>query len=63
MLNIIDARRNDEVWRRIRQAWCEVRKGEMSYTVEPGYNDIGLYDTPHITSDILWYQSVPHCHP
>jgi hypothetical protein len=23
------------------------------YTVEPGYNDIGLYDTSSITSDIL----------
>jgi hypothetical protein len=23
--------------------------------VEPGYNDIGLYDTSSITSDILWY--------
>jgi hypothetical protein len=22
-------------------------------TVEPGYNDIGLYDTSYITSDIL----------
>ena len=27
-------------------------------TVEPGYNDIGLYDTPHITSDILWYKLI-----
>jgi hypothetical protein len=25
-------------------------------TVEPGYNDIGLYDTSSIASDILWYQ-------
>ena len=30
-------------------------------TVEPGYNDIGLYDTSPITSDILWYQLIPHC--
>jgi hypothetical protein len=29
--------------------------------VEPGYNDIGLYDTSSITSDILWYQLIPHC--
>jgi hypothetical protein len=29
--------------------------------VEPGYNDIGLYDTSPITSDILWYQLIPHC--
>ena len=25
-------------------------------TVEPGYNDIGLYDTPSIESHILCYQ-------
>jgi len=25
------------------------------YTVEPGYNDIGLCDTRSVTSDILWY--------
>jgi hypothetical protein len=31
------------------------------YTVEPGYNDIGLSDTSSITSDILWYQLIPHC--
>jgi hypothetical protein len=29
--------------------------------VEPGYNDIGLYDTSPIASDILWYQLIPHC--
>jgi len=23
-------------------------------TVEPGYNDIGLYDTSLIKSDIMW---------
>ena len=27
----------------------------------PGYNEIGLYDTSPITSDILWYQLIPHC--
>jgi len=27
---------------------------------DPGYNDIGLYDTSSITSDILWYQLVSH---
>jgi hypothetical protein len=32
----------------------------MSNTVEPVYNDIGLYDTSYITSDILWYQLIPH---
>jgi hypothetical protein len=30
-------------------------------TVEPGYNDIILYDTSSITSEILWYQLIPHC--
>jgi len=27
-------------------------------TVESGYNDIGLCDTPSITSDILYYQFI-----
>jgi hypothetical protein len=27
----------------------------------PVYNDIGLYDTPPITSDVLWHQLIPHC--
>jgi len=26
----------------------------FAHAVEPGYNDIGLYDTSSITSDILW---------
>ena len=30
-------------------------------TVEPGYNDIGLYDTSFIASDILRYKLIPHC--
>ena len=30
-------------------------------TVEPGYNDIGLYDTPYIALDILWYQLITRC--
>jgi hypothetical protein len=29
-------------------------------TVEPGYNDIDLSDTSSITSDILYYQLIPH---
>ena len=29
-------------------------------TIEPAYNDIGLYNTSSITSDILWCQSIPH---
>jgi hypothetical protein len=31
------------------------------YTVEPGYNDISVYDTSSIASDILLYQLIPHC--
>jgi hypothetical protein len=30
-------------------------------TVEPGYNDSGLNDITPITSDIMWYQLIPHC--
>jgi hypothetical protein len=30
-------------------------------TVEPGYNDIGLYDTSPIASDFLPYQLIPYC--
>jgi hypothetical protein len=33
----------------------------MSYTVEPGYNDTGLYDTSSLKSEILWYQLIPYC--
>jgi len=33
----------------------------MVYTVEPGYKDIGLYDTSPITSDILLYLLFCHC--
>jgi hypothetical protein len=32
-------------------------------TVESDYNDVGLYDTSLIESDILWYQLIPHCQP
>jgi hypothetical protein len=27
-----------------------------SSTIEPGFNDISLYDTSFLASDILWYQ-------
>ena len=27
-----------------------------------GYNIISLYNTPPITSDILWYQLIPTCY-
>jgi hypothetical protein len=30
-------------------------------TLEPGYNDIGLYDTSSIASDMMWYQLIPYC--
>jgi hypothetical protein len=33
----------------------------FAYTVEPGYDDIGLYDTSLIALDILWYQLIRHC--
>ena len=30
-------------------------------TEEPGYNDIGFYDTSPIASDTLRYQLISHC--
>ena len=30
----------------------------ITITVEPGYNDIGLYDTLSTQSDIPWYQLI-----
>jgi hypothetical protein len=30
-------------------------------TVEPGYNDIGLYDTSPMAPDMLLYQVIPYC--
>jgi hypothetical protein len=35
----------------------------LTHTRETGYNDIGLHDTPSITSDVLWYQVFPPCQP
>jgi hypothetical protein len=32
-------------------------------TVEPSYNDVGLYDTSSIASDNLWYHLIPHREP
>jgi len=29
-------------------------------TFEPGYNDIGLHNTPSVLSDILWYRLIPN---
>ena len=28
--------------------------------VEPGYIDIGLYDTSHLESHFLWYELIRH---
>jgi hypothetical protein len=52
--------------------WQDVQRNKIQFiifcspfifyriTVEPGYNDIGLYGTSSIASDILWYQLIPH---
>jgi hypothetical protein len=32
----------------------------FKYVVEPTYNNIVVYDTSPIVSDILWYQLIPH---
>jgi hypothetical protein len=39
----------------------EERRTSGKTTVEPGYNDIGVYDSSPVVSDILWYQLIPHC--
>jgi hypothetical protein len=36
-------------------------KESTENTVEPGYNDVGLYYTSYIASHILWHQLPPHC--
>jgi hypothetical protein len=33
----------------------------LTNKVEPGYNDLSLYDISAITSDMLWYQLIRHC--
>jgi hypothetical protein len=46
---------------RIVSSATELKMGKyIRNTDEPGYNDIGLYDTPSIASDILWYQLIPY---
>ena len=42
-------------------ALASILQTHLINTVERGYNDVGLYDTSSITSDILWYQLIPHC--
>jgi hypothetical protein len=40
---------------------CDISSPAMfAVTMEPGYNDIGLWDTSPIVSDILWYKLIPH---
>jgi hypothetical protein len=38
----------------LEKMWKDV---DMTYSryIEPGYNDIGLYDTSSVATDILWY--------
>jgi hypothetical protein len=33
---------------------------QVNSAVEPGYKDIGLSYTSSKTSDVLWYQLIPH---
>ena len=36
------------------------RRGALiPYTIEPGYNDIGLSDTSSITPNVFWCQLIP----
>jgi hypothetical protein len=54
----------------LEQDYCRVRdhvfktldktNREAKYRVEPCYNDIDLYDTSPIASDIPWYQLILH---
>jgi hypothetical protein len=39
---------------------CSSQSGLKQNTVEPGCNNIGLFDTSAIASDILWYQLISH---
>jgi hypothetical protein len=39
----------------------ELKSAVDRNTVELTHNDIGLYDTSSIASDILWYRLTPHC--
>jgi hypothetical protein len=38
---------------RLTERNCERSGSDFANTVEPGFNDIGLYDTSHIASDIV----------
>jgi len=43
------------------QIFWDIARRHMVHAVKSGYNDIGLYDTSSIASDILWYQLIPNC--
>ena len=42
-------------------ALASILQTHLINTVERGYNDVGLYDTSSITSDIMCYQLIRHC--
>jgi hypothetical protein len=42
-------------------ALASILQTHLINTVERGYNNVGLYDTSSITSDILCYQLIRHC--
>jgi hypothetical protein len=37
-------------------SWLILQVARLPYRVKPGYNDIGLCDTPDIVSDLTRYQ-------
>jgi len=47
----------------LRHFWLMYMLALQFSTIEPGYYDIGVYNTSSITSDILWYQLILHCEP
>jgi hypothetical protein len=40
----------------------DIAKMRKATTIQPCYNDIGLYDISVIASGILWYQLIPRCY-
>ena len=40
---------------------CFLSAHSSEYRVEPGCNNIGLYDTPSTALDILCYLLIPYC--
>ena len=45
----------------VKHTYDDISLRSNTITVEPGYNDIGLWNTSCIASDILWYQLIPRC--